>query len=69
MKTSKMTVGGVSTCPTGTEQYEYYTTTIRRKRVRLCQYDYRLPNGKLFSTVRPTLIECRALRNEWLKTQ
>lgn len=63
--TTRMTINGVSTCQTaGTEKYQ---TTIRRKRTTLFQYDYRHMDGELFSCVRPTLEECRHLRNEWIK--
>lgn len=31
------------------------------------QYDYRHTDGELFSTVAPTLEECRTRRDEWLK--
>ena len=59
--TTRMTINGVSTCQTaGTEKYEKYQTTIRRKRTTLFQYDYR-------HCVRPTLEECRHLRDEWIK--
>ncbi len=30
------------------------------------QYDYRHTDGELFSTVAPTLDECRRRRDEWL---
>jgi hypothetical protein len=30
------------------------------------QYDYRHPDGTLFSCVRPTLAECQSARNAWL---
>lgn len=66
--TTRMTINGVSTCQTaGTEKYEKYQTTIRRKRTTLFQYDYRHTDGELFSCVRPTLEECRHLRDEWIK--
>lgn len=69
--TTRMTINGVSTCQTaGTEKYEKYQTTIRRKRRKrttLFQYDYRHTDGELFSCVRPTLEECRHLRDEWIK--
>ena len=51
----------------GEEQYEYYTDRTRGK--RRCQYDYRDHDGKLFSCVRLTLDECRAARDEWLKSR
>lgn len=53
MKT-KMTVNGVSVCPTGEERHEYFTLSLSpRRRKRLCQYDYRHTDGELFSCVAP----------------
>ncbi|GAB0482925.1 DUF based on B. Theta Gene description [Alistipes sp. cv1] len=66
MKT-KMTVNGVSACPTAEERHEYFTLALSpRRKKRLCQYDYRDANGELFSCVAPTLEECRAKRDIWL---
>jgi hypothetical protein len=53
---------GRSTCPPGQEQYEEYI--IGRK--GLVQYDYRTPDGKLFSTVAPSLERARSRRDAWL---
>jgi hypothetical protein len=61
MKTDK---NGVSQCPKGQEQYEHYFSAIAQK--ELVQYDYRTPNGKLFSCVKPTLELCRQARDKWL---
>lgn len=61
-----MTVNGISTCQAGQENYEYYIPRGFRKKKRVCHYDYRTPTGELFSTIRPTLEECRRLRDEWL---
>lgn len=49
-----MTQNGVTTTRTpGQEQYEYYTVPARmtrdRKPRKMCQYDYRAPDGELFS--------------------
>mgnify|MGYP000752742363 CR=1 FL=1 len=33
------------------------------------QYDYRHTDGELFSCVKPTLDECRRLRDEWIKAK
>ena len=63
-----MTINGVSTCQTaGTEKYESFQIGFGRKRRTLMQYDYRHTDGELFSCVKPTLGECRRLRDEWLK--
>ncbi|CDN30640.1 hypothetical protein BN938_0535 [Mucinivorans hirudinis] len=37
------------------------------RKSRYCQYDYRHTDGELFSTVAPTLEQCRAKRDEWLE--
>ncbi len=49
----------------GEEQYEEF----ERRRKIYVQYDYRDVDGKLFSTIKPTLDECRAARDEWLKNK
>lgn len=65
---TKMTVNGVSVCPTGEERHEYFTPAFaRRTKKRFCQYDYRHTDGELFSCVAPTLGECRRKRAEWLQ--
>ncbi len=64
---TRMTVNGVSVCPTGEERHEYFTPAFaRRTKKRFCQYDYRHTDGELFSCVAPTLEECRRMRDEWL---
>ena len=64
---TKMTANGVSTTTTpGTEQYETFYSTHRRKRVSRIMYDYRHTDGELFSCVASTLKECRQHRDEWL---
>lgn len=63
----KSDVNGCSTCPKGAENYESYTQRIRRKSIRMIQYDYRHTDGELFSTCAPSLETCRQRRNEWLK--
>lgn len=49
----------------GEEQYEQF----RRGRKMYVQYDYRDTDGKLFSTVKPTLAACREARDEWLRSK
>lgn len=69
MKT-KMTVNGVSVCPTGEERHEYFTLSLSpRRKKRFCQYDYRHTDGELFSCVAPTLEECRVKRDIWLNNR
>lgn len=48
----------------GQEQHEAFN----RRGKRIVQYDYRHPNGDLFSCVRPDLESCREARDEWIKT-
>ena len=43
-----------------------FTATLRRRKVKRVQYDYRHTNGELFATVAPTLKECRERRGAWL---
>lgn len=51
METTKMTVNGVSVCPTGEERYEYFTPAFaRRTKKRFCQYDYRYQNKFIIKT-------------------
>ncbi len=57
---------GCSVCPTGSENYEVFTTRLRGKRIKRVQYDYRHTDGELFSTVASSLTECRHRRDEWL---
>ena len=52
---------GCSTCPPGGEQWEEYADRVTR-----VQYDYRTPEGKLFSCIAKSLEEARAKRDAWL---
>ena len=63
MTASKMTVNGVSVCPTGQENYERFEA---RRGKWFYQYDYRHTDGELFSIVFPTLERCRQERDKWL---
>lgn len=63
---TEMTINGVSTCTAlDTEKYEKFYSG-RRPRKAMIQYDYRHTDGELFSTVAPTLEQCREKRNLWL---
>jgi len=60
----KSDINGCSTCVPGEERYErFYSPTLRAYRV---QYDYRTPDGELFSCIAPTLEACRQRRERWL---
>lgn len=66
-----MTENGISTTKApGQEQYEFYTVPARmsrdRKAHKRCQYDYRAPDGELFSCTALTIEECRAKHDAWL---
>lgn len=61
----KTDVNGCSTTQKGQEQWEeYYSIHARDYRI---QYDYRTPNGELFSCIAIDLESARAKRDEWLK--
>lgn len=63
----KTDVNGCSTTLAGQEQYEqYYSHLMHAWRY---QYDYRTPEGKLFSTTALSLEKCREKRDAWLKQQ
>jgi hypothetical protein len=60
----KTDINGCSTTPAGQEHYEtYYSPTLHATRI---QYDYRTPQGQLFSCAAPTLEAARARRDAWL---
>ena len=64
---TKITENGVSTTRNpGQEQYETFTRRIGRKTKKYTAYDFRDHDGELFSTVKPTLADCRSARDEWL---
>ncbi len=55
---------GCSTCPKGQERHEeYYDRISKCWRFR---YDYRTPDGTLFTCIDNTLADCQARRNAWL---
>jgi len=56
---------GVSTTEAGREEFERFAMRGRF----FFQYDFRTPNGELFSCVAPTLIACRCRRDSWLERQ
>ena len=70
---TRMTENGVTTTKApGQEQWEYFKSRVQSKMKPIkqhCQYDYRHTDGELFSCVKPTLADCRAARDEWLKAK
>lgn len=63
----KTDIQGCSTCPSGHERHEYFTSTLFEG-ARI-QYDYRSTSGKLFSCVAKTLKDARERRDKWLEIQ
>jgi hypothetical protein len=57
---------GCSVCQKGEENYTTFRIAHRPFR-RFYQYDYRHKDGELFSTVAPTLEQCRSKRNKWVQ--
>lgn len=67
---SKLTQNGITTTTEpGQEQWETFTAHLSRRPEQRIQYDYRHPDGQLFSCVKKTLAECRAARDQWLKSK
>lgn len=63
----KSDVNGCSTCPIGQEQYEEFRWSwMRDDEPARVQYDYRHPNGRLFSTIAPDLETARERRDAWV---
>lgn len=63
----KTDLNGCSTTVNGQEQYEdYFSELSKAWRV---QYDYRTPEGKLFSCVAIDLEAARAKRDAWIEKQ
>lgn len=60
----KNDINGCSTCAIGQESYERFTSP-HFKGTRI-QYDYRLPDGQLFSVVAKNLKLAREKRDRWL---
>lgn len=63
----KTDVNGCSTCPAGEEKIEHFYSSRWSQLASYVQYDFRRSDGKLFSTVAPTVEIARARRDAWLK--
>lgn len=59
---------GCSVCKAGEENYTTFSPAHRPNSV-FYQYDYRHEDGELFSTVAPTLEQCREKRDKWIQTK
>ena len=67
METMTLTENGISTTKgLGEEKFTQCCLGAFRGKIYF-QYDYRHYNNELFSTLRPTLEQCRKERDEWLK--
>lgn len=62
----KSDIKGCSTCEPGQEVFEYYNYPTSYGDVQKVQYDYRTPDGILFSCIGRSLEECRERRDAWL---
>ncbi len=51
-------------CPPG--QSKHQMVYSRQTGTDVCHFNYRHPDGGLFSCIRPTLADCQAARNAWL---
>lgn len=65
MNTELINNDGCSVCEAGKENYTTFRPAHRPNQI-FYQYDYRHTDGELFSTVAPTLEQCRSRRDEWL---
>jgi hypothetical protein len=59
---------GCSVCQKGEEKYTRFCAGAFKGTV-YCQYDYRHKDGELFSTVAPTLEQCRDKRDKWVQAK
>jgi hypothetical protein len=59
---------GCSVCKTGEENYTAFRPAHRSGTV-FYQYDYRHTDNTLFSTVAPTLEQCREKRDKWIQAK
>ena len=65
----KTDVNGCSTNPAGEEQYEHFDVRVGRTERRMVQYDYRTPDGRLFSCVAHSVADARSRRDAWLQKE
>ena len=65
-KEKSINQNGCSVCEKGEEMYTTFRPAHRSFK-RFYQYDYRHKDGELFSTVAPTLEQCRKKRDNWIQ--
>ena len=58
----------MSVCRTGEENYTVFHPAHRPNQLYY-QFDYRHEDGDLFSTVAPTLEQCREKRDKWVRAK
>ena len=66
--TNSLNHNGCSVCEKGQEKYVKCVLGAFRGRTYY-QYDYRHTDGELFSTLKPTLEQCRELKDKWLQVK
>jgi hypothetical protein len=47
------------------EAFEFYDSSVYRG--KMCEYNYRASDGRLFTTVMKTLKKCRQKKDVWLR--
>jgi hypothetical protein len=67
-KENSINQNGCSVCRAGEENYTTFRPAHRPNTV-FYQYDYRDKNNNLFSTVAPTLEQCREKRDKWVNAR
>jgi hypothetical protein len=67
-KVNSINHNGCSVCAAGEEKYTSFRPAHRPDSLYY-QYDYRDKRGKLFSTVAPTLAQCREKRDKWVQVK
>ncbi len=63
--TNSINQNGCSVCEVGQENYVKCVLGAFLGKTYY-QYDYRHTDGELFTTLKPTLEQCRELRDKWL---
>ena len=65
----KADVNGSSTTAAGQEQCGYFEVQVGRATRHMVQYDYRTPDGRLFSCVALNVDDARKRRDAWLSEE
>ena len=65
----KTDAGGCSTTAEGQEQCGYFDVRVGRATRHMVQYDYRTPDGRLFSCVASNVTDARKRRDAWLSEE